>query len=128
MTPTTSSAVKQSLKPHIAALKIVKKMRWLTFVLGPLAWGWDEYFYAIVEDELFDRWGVNLISIEALLIWILYDILDFLPVFGTPKQFKLLFPHLRIICTVLFILFFYWAFFKKDTIHRKAKELRQDNS
>ena len=123
--PPGQPSVKQSLKPHITALKVVKKMRWLTFILGPLAWGWDEYFYAIVEDELFEWWGINLISIEALLIWMLYDILDFLPVFGTPEQFELLFPHLRVICTVLFIWFMYWAFFKKDSVRRKAKELSQ---
>jgi amino acid permease len=69
------------------------------------------------------EYGISdVMTLEGLIAWLLFDVLGL--TITSPVVFKEeFFPMIRMICTVLFIFFIYWIFFKRESLLEKAKEM-----
>ena len=89
------------------AYYIVKKMRWVALVLGPLPILWDNVVFPTMD--LF----VGMPSFMTMEDFFHMLIIDLLPLDKYSEEFDLVWPHLTRVCTILFVVFVIWAIVAK---------------
>ena len=95
------------------AYAIVKRMRWITLILGPVPLLWDNVIGPILEKIV----TPDIVTMEDLAQAILFEVLPlekWIPI----ETFEEIWPHLNNVCTVLFLVFLFWSIQKR----RAAKE------
>ncbi len=96
------------------AYAIIKRMRWLTLVLGPFPIIWDN----IIAPALAQFGLPDIVTME--------DVAQAI-VFGTgwisQETFETYWPHLNNVCTLLFLIFLLWTIQKKRTAKNAAREV-----
>ena len=96
------------------AYAIIKRMRWLTLVLGPFPIIWDNIIAPALE-----QFGLpDIVTME--------DVAQAI-VFGTgwisQETFETYWPHLNNVCTLLFLIFLLWTIQKKRAAKSAAREV-----
>ncbi len=96
------------------AYAIIKRMRWLTLVLGPFPIIWDN----IIAPALAQFGLPDIVTME--------DVAQAI-VFGTgwisQETFETYWPHLNNVCTLLFLIFLLWTIQKKRAAKSAAREV-----
>lgn len=116
----SKSEEKDQFRASLKAIDILKKTRATAFALGPFSWLWDELLHPIISEKLTEHGISDIYTFEGIISWVMFDILNLN--FMTPIEFKHnLFPQIRMISTILFLLLVYWIFFKGDSLIRKYK-------
>ena len=96
------------------AYAIIKRMRWLTLVLGPFPIIWDN----IIAPALAQFGLPEIVTME--------DVAQAI-VFGTgwisQETFETYWPHLNNVCTLLFLIFLLWTIQKKRAAKSAAREV-----
>jgi hypothetical protein len=86
---------------------IVKKMRWVALVLGPLPILWDNVMFPTLN--LFA--GIpSFMTMEDFFHMLFVDLL---PMDKYSDEFEMIWPHLTRVCTILFVVFVIWAIVAK---------------
>ncbi len=96
------------------AYAIIKRMRWVTLVLGPFPIIWDNIIAPALE-----QFGLpDIVTME--------DVAQAI-VFGTgwisQETFETYWPHLNNVCTLLFLIFLLWTIQKKRAAKSAAREV-----
>ena len=96
------------------AYAIIKRMRWLTLILGPFPIIWDNIIAPALE-----QFGLpDIVTME--------DVAQAI-VFGTgwitQETFETYWPHLNNVCTLLFLIFLLWTIQKKRAAKNAAREV-----
>lgn len=107
-----------------SVLRVVSFMRWVTLALGPVAWGWDEVVYDRLKEPLSGLGISDVFTLEGMFEWIFYELLSFLPL-GTVETFRRMFGHVRVVSTVLFVLFLSWAYFASRLVKDEALRMAE---
>jgi len=111
---------------RLRALKVVLGSRSIAFILGPLAWAWDEIAFERLKDELVG-YGINdVITLEGLVQYIVFEVIGV--TFTTPAVVAELMPHVRNVCTFLFVVFLYLSFFTRGSIYQDARDAGVDQT
>ena len=96
------------------AYAIIKRMRWLTLILGPFPIIWDN----IIAPALAQFGLPDIVTME--------DVAQAI-VFGTgwisQETFETYWPHLNNVCTLLFLIFLLWTNQKKRAAKSAAREV-----
>ena len=96
------------------AYAIIKRMRWLTLILGPFPIIWDN----IIAPALAQFGLPDIVTME--------DVAQAI-VFGTgwisQETFETYWPHLNNVCTLLFLIFLLWTIQKKRAAKNAAREV-----
>ncbi len=96
------------------AYAIIKRMRWLTLILGPFPIIWDN----IIAPALAQFGLPDIVTME--------DVAQAI-VFGTgwisQETFETYWPHLNNVCTLLFLIFLLWTIQKKRAAKSAAREV-----
>jgi len=115
---TSKSEERKEFRASLKALDILKKARATVFTLGPFSWLWDDLLHPIISEKMTEHGISEIFTFEGIFSWILFEFLGLK--FMSPIEFEqILFPQIRIVSTVLFILFVYWIFFKGDSLINK---------
>ena len=103
----------QRYKAKWRAYAIVKRMRWITLILGPIPLLWDN-----VIGPLLKQFGApDVVTMEDLAQALLFEVLP-LEKWISRETFEAVWPHLNNVCTILFLVFLFWTVQKR----RAAKE------
>jgi len=95
------------------AYAIVKRMRWITLILGPVPLLWDN-----VIGPMLKQFGApDFVTMEDLAQALLFEVLP-LEKWISKETFEAVWPHLNNVCTVLFLVFVFWTIQKR----RAAKD------
>ena len=100
-------------RAHCRAYAIIKRMRWVTLVLGPFPIIWDN----IIAPALVQFGLPDIVTMEDLA-----QAIVFRSGWVSQETFETYWPHLNNVCTLLFLVFVFWTIRKK----RAAKEAAQD--
>lgn len=100
-------------RAHWRAYAIIKRMRWVTLVLGPFPIIWDN----IIAPALVQFGLPDIVTMEDLA-----QAIVFRSGWVSQETFETYWPHLNNVCTLLFLVFVFWTIRKK----RAAKEAAQD--
>tara|TARA_B100001540_G_scaffold18784_1_gene15705 strand:- start:1010 stop:1402 length:393 start_codon:yes stop_codon:yes gene_type:complete len=100
-------------RSHWRAYEIIKRMRWITLVLGPFPIIWDN----IIAPAMAQFGLPDVVTMEDLA-----QAIVFRSGWITQETFETYWPHLNNVCTLLFLVFLFWAIQKK----RAAKEAARD--
>ena len=100
-------------RAHWRAYAIIKRMRWVTLVLGPFPIIWDN----IIAPALTQFGLPDIVTMEDLA-----QAIVFRSGWISQETFETYWPHLNNVCTLLFLVFVFWTIRKK----RAAKEAAQD--
>ena len=95
------------------AYAIVKRMRWITLILGPIPLLWDN----VVGPLLKQFRAPDVVTMEDLTQALLFEVLP-LEKWISRETFEAVWPHLNNVCTILFLVFLFWTVQKR----RAAKE------
>ena len=96
------------------AYKIVAFMRWVTLVLGPMAFGWDQLLSERLADYLPD---IDLITFEDLAV----DFVQLLLAAVIPDfDIKIYLPPVQLTATGLFVVFVVWTQRMKSKMTRPS--------
>ena len=100
-------------KAQWRAYAIVKRMRWITLILGPVPLLWDN-----VIGPMLKQFGApDFVTMEDLAQALLFEVLP-LEKWISRETFEAVWPHLNNVCTILFLVFLFWTVQKR----RAAKE------
>jgi hypothetical protein len=95
------------------AYSIIKRMRWITLILGPFAILWDH-----VIAPLFKKFGLpDVVTMEDVA-----QAIVFRTGLITEETFETYWPHLNNVCTALFLVFIFWTIQKR----KAAKDAAQN--
>ena len=100
-------------RAHWRAYAIIKRMRWITLVLGPIPIVWDN----IIAPALAQFGLPDIVTMEDLA-----QAIVFRSGWISQETFETYWPHLNNVCTLLFLVFVFWTIRKK----RAAKNAAQD--
>ena len=100
-------------RAHWRAYAIIKRMRWVTLVLGPFPIIWD----SIIAPALAQFGLPDIVTMEDLA-----QAIVFRSGWISQETFETYWPHLNNVCTLLFLVFVFWTIRKK----RAAKDAAQD--
>ena len=95
------------------AYAIVKRMRWITLILGPIPLLWDN----VIGPMLKQFGSPDVVTMEDLTQALLFEVLP-LEKWISRETFEAVWPHLNNVCTILFLVFLFWTIQKR----RAAKE------
>ena len=100
-------------RAHWRAYAIIKRMRWVTLVLGPFPIVWDNFIAPALA-----QFGLpDIVTMEDLA-----QAIVFRSGWISQETFETYWPHLNNVCTLLFLVFVFWTIRKK----RAAKNAAQD--
>lgn len=98
--------------------KVVRRMRWLTLLLGPFALALDEY----VQPWLMSRGYPSILTMEDVVRVMILDLLG-LSKWMDLEQFLTFYTHLRTLSCYLFVLFVVWEVAARRRAIHSAGEL-----
>jgi hypothetical protein len=102
------------------AYAIIRKMRWLTLILGPVPLIWDHIVWPALQ-----KMGVpSIITMEDLMRILILDILP-LDRWISIETFERMWPHVVNVCTILFLVFFIWAVQKRRQARAAAHDVAE---
>ncbi len=96
------------------AYAIVKRMRWITLVLGPVAILWDN----VIAPFLVEQGAPEFVTMEDF-----FQAIVFSSGLISEETFEQYWPHLNNVCTVLFLVFLLWTIQKQRAAKQAAKEV-----
>jgi hypothetical protein len=118
MIPDELKIREQRYKAQWRAYAIVKKMRWITLILGPVPILWDR-----VVGPLLIKFGApEIVTMEDLTQALLFQVLP-LEKWVSRETFETIWPHLNNICTALFLVFLFWTIQKRKATKIAAKDV-----
>ena len=96
------------------AYSIIKRMRWITLILGPFPLLWDH-----VIAPLFKKFGLpDVVTMEDVA-----QAIVFRTGWITEEMFETYWPHLNNVCTALFLIFIFWAMQKRKAAKAAAQNV-----
>ena len=95
------------------AYAIVKRMRWITLVLGPVAILWDN----VIAPFLVEQGAPEFVTMEDFCQAIVFS-----SGLISEETFERYWPHLNNVCTALFFVFLFWTIQKRRAVKQAAKE------
>ena len=96
------------------AYLFIKRMRWITLILGPFPLLWDH-----VIAPLFKKFGLpDVVTMEDVA-----QAIVFRTGLITEEMFETYWPHLNNICTALFLVFIFWAIQKRKAAKAAAQNV-----
>ena len=98
------------------AYAIIKRMRWITLILGPIPILWDN----VVGPLLTQLGAPEIVTMEDLTQALLFEVLP-LEKWISRETFEAIWPHLNNVCTALFIVFLFWTIQKGRAAKAAAK-------
>ena len=108
----------RSYKAKWRAYSIVKRMRWVTLILGPIPLLWDN-----VIGPMLESFGVpDIVTMEDLSQALLFEVLP-LEKWMSRETFEAIWPHLNNVCTVLFLVFVFWTIQKRRAAKAAAQSV-----
>ncbi len=96
------------------AYAIVKRMRWITLVLGPVAILWDN----VIAPFLVEQGAPEFVTMEDF-----FQAIVFSSGLISEETFERYWPHLNNVCTALFLVFLFWTIRKRRAAKQAAKEV-----
>ena len=96
------------------AYAIVKRMRWITLVLGPVAILWDN----VIAPFLVEQGAPEFVTMEDFCQAIVFS-----SGLISEETFERYWPHLNNVCTALFLVFLFWTIRKRRAAKQAAKEV-----
>ncbi len=101
-------------RAHWRAYSIIKRMRWITLVLGPFPILWDR-----VIAPLFKKFGLpDVVTMEDVA-----QAIVFRTGWITEEMFETYWPHLNNVCTALFLVFIFWTIRKRKAAKAAAQNV-----
>ena len=100
------------------AYAIIKRMRWIALILGPVPLLWDN----VVGPMLTKLGAPEIVTMEDLSQALLFEILP-LEKWISRETFETVWPHLNNVCTVLFVVFLFWTVQKSRSAKKAAREV-----
>ena len=101
-------------RAHWRAYAIIKRMRWVTLVLGPFPIVWDN----IIAPALAQFGLPDIVTMEDLAQAIVFRSGGI-----SQETFETYWPHLNNVCTLLFLVFVFWTIRKKRAAKNAAQEV-----
>ena len=101
-------------RAHWRAYAIIKRMRWVTLVLGPFPIVWDN----IIAPALAQSGLPDIVTMEDLA-----QAIVFRSGWISQETFETYWPHLNNVCTLLFLVFVFWTIRKKRAAKNAAQEV-----
>ena len=101
-------------RAHWRAYAIIKRMRWVTLVLGPFRIVWDN----IIAPALAQFGLPDIVTMEDLA-----QAIVFRSGWISQETFETYWPHLNNVCTLLFLVFVFWTIRKKRAAKNAAQEV-----
>ena len=95
------------------AYAIIKRMRWITLVLGPVAILWDN----VIAPFLVEQGAPEFVTMEDFCQAIVFS-----SGLISEETFERYWPHLKNVCTALFFVFLFWTIQKRRAVKQAAKE------
>ena len=95
------------------AYAIIKRMRWITLVLGPVAILWDN----VIAPFLVEQGAPEFVTMEDFCQAIVFS-----SGLISEETFERYWPHLNNLCTALFFVFLFWTIQKRRAVKQAAKE------
>ena len=95
------------------AYAIVKRMRWITLVLGPVAILWDN----VIAPFLVEQGAPEFVTMEDF-----FQAIVFSSGLISEETFEQYWPHLNNVCTALFLVFLFWTIRKQRAVKQAARE------
>ena len=95
------------------AYAIVKRMRWITLVLGPVAILWDN----VIAPFLVEQGAPEFVTMEDFCQAIVFS-----SGLISEETFEQYWPHLNNVCTALFLVFLFWTIRKQRAVKQAARE------
>ena len=96
------------------AYAIVKRMRWITLILGPVAILWDN----VIAPFLVEQGAPEFVTMEDF-----FQAIVFSSGLISEETFEQYWPHLNNVCTVLFLVFLFWTIQKRRAAKQAAKDV-----
>ena len=96
------------------AYAIIRRMRWITLVLGPVAILWDN----VVAPFLVEQGAPEFVTMEDF-----FQAIVFRSGLISEETFERYWPHLNNVCTALFLVFLFWSIQKKRAAKAAAKDV-----
>ena len=96
------------------AYAIVKRMRWITLVLGPVAILWDN----VIAPFLVEQGAPEFVTMEDFCQAIVFS-----SGLISEETFERYWPHLNNVCTALFLVFLFWSMQKKRAAKAAARDV-----
>ena len=96
------------------AYAIIRRMRWITLILGPVAILWDN----VIAPFLVERGAPEFVTMEDF-----FQAIVFRSGLISQETFERYWPHLNNVCTILFIVFLLWSVQKKRAAKAAAREV-----
>ena len=101
-------------RSHWRAYAIIKRMRWITLVLGPFPIIWDNIIAPVLA-----QFGLpDIVTMEDLA-----QAIVFRSGLITQDTFETYWPHLNNVCTLLFLIFLFWTIQKKRAAKQAARDV-----
>ena len=101
-------------RAHWRAYAIIKRMRWVTLVLGPFPIVWDN----IIAPALAQFGLPDIVTMEDLA-----QAIVFRSGWISQETFETYWPDLNNVCTLLFLVFVFWTIRKKRAAKNAAQEV-----
>ena len=101
-------------RAHWRAYAIIKRMRWVTLVLGPFPIVWDN----LIAPALAQFGLPDIVTMEDLA-----QAIVFRSGWISQETFETYWPHLNNVCTLLFLVFVFWTNRKKRAAKNAAQEV-----
>ena len=95
------------------AYAIIRRMRWITLILGPVAILWDN----VIAPFLVERGAPEFVTMEDF-----FQAIVFSSGLISEETFERYWPHLNNVCTALFFVFLFWTIQKRRAVKQAAKE------
>ena len=100
------------------AYSIVRRMRWITLVLGPVPILWDN----VIAPLLGQLGAPEIVTMEDLTQALLFQVLP-LERWISIETFEQYWPHLNNVCTVLLLVFLFWTMQKRRAAKAAARDV-----
>ena len=118
MIPDELKMREQRYRAQWRAYAIIKRMRWVTLILGPIPILWDN----VVGPLLTQLGAPEIVTMEDLTQALLFEVLP-LEKWISRETFEAIWPHLNNVCTVLFLVFLFWTIQKRRAAKAAAKSV-----
>ena len=101
-------------RAHWRAYAIIKRLRWVTLVLGPFPIIWDNVLAPALA-----KFGLpDIVTMEDLA-----QAIVFRSGWISQETFDTYWPHINNVCTLLFLVFLFWTIQKKRAAKEAAREV-----
>ncbi|MBJ03221.1 MAG: hypothetical protein CMB65_00760 [Euryarchaeota archaeon] len=107
---------KRRYRAHWRAYEIIKRMRWVTLVLGPFPIIWDN----IIAPAMAQFGLPDIVTMEDMA-----QAIVFRTGWVSEEAFETYWPHLNNVCTLLFLVFLFWTIQKRRAAKSAARDVAE---